>query len=103
LLEGEGCCRLSIDEEIFARWGEHGGDDPEREYRTTFAEALGALDQRLAALSREGRDVIRERMLDDLLTRWEPPAGEREMIIEPPATTSKAYGRCRRSWSRPPS
>jgi predicted kinase len=135
-LERDGCERLSVDELVYGRHGEHGIDYAEADYPRYEAEAHDELATQLKRLvtlgrcvvldygfwSKEARDrykqliiesggqwrllyfavdleVIRrrlrernktsdpnalrvdDRMLEEFLTRWEPPAGEGEELV----------------------
>jgi predicted kinase len=57
-LETEGFARLSIDEEIFARYGRYGIDYPADNWVQYQAEAELALKERLGELVRAGRNVV---------------------------------------------
>jgi predicted kinase len=136
-LEAEGCVRLSVDEEVFARHGRHGIDYDEGDYPPHEAAARDELDRRLRELVADGRDVVLdygfwsevlrdrykqliesaggrwrllyfradldelrrrltqrnrqrdanalfvgERHFDEFLTRWHPPHGEGEEVVD---------------------
>lgn len=70
-LEADGYVRLSIDEEVWARFGRYGVDyDPRR--RGEYSElAEAALRRRLVELIREGRDVVAD------FSFWQRSARER--------------------------
>lgn len=57
-LEREGCVRLSVDEEVWARFGRYGIDFQPADYGRLSALAEAVLCQRLVALVGEGRDVV---------------------------------------------
>lgn len=58
-----GYARLSIDEEIWRRFGRYGVDYPADRYAEHSAVASAALDEALVRLVREGRDVVVDRSL----------------------------------------
>jgi predicted kinase len=57
-LEAQGFVRLSIDEEVWARFGRYGIDYDPSQYEQHSAVAEAALRQRLVALIEAGRDVV---------------------------------------------
>ena len=57
-LESQGSVRLSIDEEVWRRFGRHGTDYDESEYAALSRVAEEALQVRLLDLVAEGRDVV---------------------------------------------
>jgi predicted kinase len=57
-LEAQGYVRLSIDEEVWERFGRYGVDYDPPMYEKHSAEAEAALQQRLIDLIRAGRDVV---------------------------------------------
>ena len=57
-LEMQGYVRLSIDEEVWARFGRYGIDFDPADYARLSASAEDALRDRLVALIRHGRDVV---------------------------------------------
>jgi predicted kinase len=57
-LESRGYVRLSIDEEVWERFGRHGVDYPPDRYTEYSAAAEATLERRLVALIQEGRNVV---------------------------------------------
>jgi len=57
-LELKGYVRLSIDEEVWARFGRYGIDDDPADYARLSAAAEVVLRERLVTLIRQGRDVV---------------------------------------------
>lgn len=57
-LEASGYVRLSIDEEVWSRFGRFGVDYEPARYAELSAVAEAALRHRLVALVRQGRDVV---------------------------------------------
>lgn len=57
-LEAQGFVRLSIDEEVWARFGRYGIDYQPAEYARLSAAAERVLRERLVTLVRQGRDVV---------------------------------------------
>jgi predicted kinase len=57
-LEREGYVRLSVDEEIWRRWGRHGVDYPADRYPALSARAESQVRRDLASLVRAGRRVV---------------------------------------------
>lgn len=57
-LEAEGYARLSVDEEVWARFGRYGVDYPPEDYPRLSAAAENAVRERLLVLLAEGRDVV---------------------------------------------
>lgn len=57
-LEAEGCTRLSIDEEVWTRFGRYGIDYDVGDYERLSEAAEDALRQRLLDLVGQGRDVV---------------------------------------------
>jgi len=57
-LEAEGYVRLSIDEEVWSRFGRYGVDYDAAQYPEHSAAAESALRDRLVSLIREGRSVV---------------------------------------------
>lgn len=83
-LEARGYVRLSIDEEVWRRFGRHGVDYPPGRYADHAAAAEAVLEQRLLSLIDAGRNVVvdysfwrratRERykrLIQDAGARWE--------------------------------
>lgn len=56
--ETDGFVRLSVDQEVWARFGRHGVDYPAERYAELSAIAEAAVSERLVALVGEGRDVV---------------------------------------------
>ncbi|HET7329016.1 MAG TPA: AAA family ATPase [Nocardioidaceae bacterium] len=63
LLEARGYLRLSVDEEIWRRFGRYGVDYPEHEYDALSAQVQRSLDERLVELVRDGRRVVVDRSM----------------------------------------
>ncbi len=57
-LEAQGFVRLSIDEEVWERFGRYGVDYDPSMYEQHSAEAEAVLQERLTELIRAGRDVV---------------------------------------------
>ncbi len=57
-LETDGYVRLSIDEEVWARFGRYGIDYDPADYARLSAAAEDVLRERLVTLIRQGRDVV---------------------------------------------
>lgn len=57
-LEARGYVRLSVDEEIWQRFGRHGVDYAAADYDALTAIARNAVDERLVALVGQGHDVV---------------------------------------------
>ncbi len=57
-LEAEGYVRLSVDEEVWARFGRYGRDYPPQDYARLSAIAETVLRDRLLELLGQGRDVV---------------------------------------------
>lgn len=57
-LEAQGCVRLSVDEEIWHRFGRYGIDYSPEEYPRLSQEAEDVVRQRLVDLVAQGRDVV---------------------------------------------
>ena len=57
-LERDGYVRLSIDEEVWRRYGRYGVDYDPAAFPAHAAHAERALEQRLLTLVRQGRDVV---------------------------------------------
>lgn len=57
-LEGEGYVRLSVDEEVWGRFGRYGVDYAPEEYARLSVAAEDVVRQRLRELIAEGRDVV---------------------------------------------
>jgi predicted kinase len=83
-LEAQGYVRLSIDEEVWRRFGRYGVDFPPDRYEEHSAAAEVALEQRLLALIDAGRNVVLDysfwrkatrerykRLIEEAGARWE--------------------------------
>ena len=57
-LEAQGYVRLSVDQEIWRRFGRHGIDYDPVDYDALTEVARRAVDERLVAVVAEGRDVV---------------------------------------------
>lgn len=57
-LEGEGYVRLSVDEEVWRRFGRYGSDYAAEDHARVSDVAEGVLRRRLLDLIAEGRDVV---------------------------------------------
>jgi predicted kinase len=63
-LEGAGCVRLSVDELIYDRHGVQDVDFPTSDYPKLHVAAVTELNERMAALLSEGRDVVLDYGMD---------------------------------------
>jgi hypothetical protein len=93
-LEAGGAVRLSVDEEVYARHGRYGVDDPMGEYVERERPGVEELRRRLEELVEAGRDVVLDDGCGSAATATPTSGWSRRMAAGGGCCTSRRIGRC---------